>query len=565
MVNFQVEIEKIFKKHTSVAVSIEIPPDASMGDYAVPCFPLAKELKKAPPKIASDLAQEMSKGLDANVFEKVVAVGPYVNFFTNKVTQVKGILGSLHKLKANYGKAKLGKQIMIEFSSPNTNKPLHLGHIRNILLGESVSRIHAFAGNAVTRSCVVNDRGVHICKSMLAYMKKGEGATPKSADMKGDFFVGKWYIEFSKMLETDTTLEEEAHELLRKWEKGDAKVVALWKKMNKWVYEGFDETYAQLGIVFDKTYYESSLYKEGKEIVMKGLQKKVFVKDEGAIVVDLEDQKMGKKVLIRSDGTALYMTQDLYLAVKKFGDFKLDRSVYVVGSEQELHFRQLFAILKVLGYSWADGCKHLSYGMVYLPEGKMKSREGKVVDADDLISEMVELAAYQIKLRHKDIADAELKDRSFKVGMAALKFFILRTDLYKDMLYNPKESISFEGETGPYVQYTYARIQSILRKFDGKVTEKIDYTVFDASEVEIVKHIGLFGAVVKDAASHYKPSLICRWLLELCQMYNEFYHANPILQEKEDLKMARLLLSKDVALVIKQGLALLGIDVVDVM
>ena len=565
MVDFKAEIKKIFKKYTSVEVPIEIPPDASMGDYAVPCFPLAKELKKAPPQIARNLVKEISEGLDAKLFEKVVAIGPYVNFFTNKVTQVKGILETLHKQKDAYGKTRLGKKIMIEFSSPNTNKPLHLGHIRNILLGESVSRIHTFAGNTVTRSCVVNDRGVHICKSMLAYMKKGEGATPKSADMKGDFFVGKWYIEFSKMLETDAGLEEEVHELLRKWEKGDKAVVSLWKKMNKWVYEGFDETYAQLGIAFDKTYYESTLYKEGRDIVMKGLDDGVFVKDEGAVVVDLEDKKMGKKVLIRSDGTTLYMTQDINLAVKKFKDFKLDSSVYVVGSEQELHFRQLFAILGLLGYTWASGCKHLSYGMVYLPEGKMKSREGKVVDADDLIREMVELAAYQIKLRHKDISETELQERSFKVGMAALKFFILRTDLHKDMHYDPKESISFEGETGPYVQYTYARIQSVLRKFDRKVMEKVDYALFDASEVAIVKHIGRFSDIVVDAASHYKPSLICRWLLELCQMYNEFYHANPVLQEKEDLKMARLLLSRDVAIVVKQGLALLGIDVVDVM
>lgn len=556
---FEQDIKKILKKHVKGEITLEVPPDSKMGDYAFPCFPLAKEFKKNPAEIAKDLKEKIG---EHDFLEKLEVAGPYLNFFVNKEKLAELVLKKIYKEKQNYGKGNSKKTIAVEFSSPNTNKPLHLGHVRNICLGESISKILEFNGNKVIRHCIVNDRGVHICKSMLAYQKWGKNKEP---DIKSDFYVGKFYVMFSQ--KTNAELEEEAQELLRKWESGDKETIALWKKMNKWVYDGFDETYKKLGVKFDKYYYESDLYKEGKDIVEDGLKKGVFEKtkeDEGAISVNLDKFKLPKKILVRADGTTIYITQDLFLAKKKFSDFKCDSSLYVVGSEQNLHFQQLFAILDLLGEKAAKNCSHISYGMVNLPEGKMKSRVGKVVDADDLVREMEELARYEIKLRHKELKDKELNDRSHVVGLGALKFFILKMDPVKDMLYNPEESISFEGETGPYVQYTIARINSILRKYGKKVDDKVKFDIFKQGN-ELIKVLQNFPAVVEEAASHKRPSNIARYLLELSQAFNEFYHSAPILQEKEDIKKSRLLLAVCVREVLIKGLDLLGIGNVDEM
>ena len=559
---FEKEIKKLLEKHVKGDITLEIPPNSNMGDYAFPCFPLAKELKKSPPDIAKDLQSKIDK---SDFIEETKVIGPYLNFFVNKEKLAELVLKQIYKEKQDYGKGKSGKKIAVEFSSPNTNKPLHLGHVRNICLGESISRILDFAGNKVTRHCIVNDRGIHICKSMLAYQKFGKGKEP---DIKSDFFVGKFYVMFAKKADEKPELEQEAQELLKKWEAGDKETIALWKKMNKWVYDGFDETYKKLGIKFDKYYYESELYKEGKDIVMDGLKRGVFEQledDEGAISANLDKFKLPKKILVRGDGTTLYMTQDLYLAKKKFSDLKCDSSLYVVGSEQNLHFQQLFAVLDLLGEKFAKDCSHLSYGMVNLPEGKMKSREGKVVDADDLVREMEELARYEIKLRHKDLKDKELNDRSYKVGLGALKFFILKMDPIKDMMYNPEESIAFEGETGPYVQYTIARINSIFRKHGKNIDPKVKFGAFQEDGLALIKILQNFPDVIQEAASHKRPSNVARYLIELSQAYNEFYHSSPILQEIEPIMQARLLLSYCVKEVLIKGLDLLGINYVEEM
>src|SRR3989344_881795 len=391
--------------------------------------------------------------MDTSLLDKVAPNGPYINFYLNKKNLSTSVLHKIQQQKENYGQQSFGEKIMIEFSSPNTNKPLHLGHVRNISLGDSISRILSFLGNDVIKGCLVNDRGIHICKSMLAYKKWGHNKNP---DKKSDFFVGDFYVLFAKKATEHPELEQEAQEMLRLWEKGDKEVVALWKKMNEWVYAGFEETYAKLAVSFDKYYYESAIYLFGKEIAQEGLKKEIFFDKDGAIVAPLQEFGLPDKVLVRSDGTTIYITQDLYLALKKFEDYKLNRSIYVVGSEQNLHFQQLFAILKKLGHKFADGCYHLSYGMVNLPEGKMKSREGTVV----------------------------LQQRGKQVGIAALKFHMLKIDAAKDMVYNPKESISFEGETGPYVQYTHARISSILRKH-GELASDISLSSIGERELAL--------------------------------------------------------------------------------
>ena len=555
--DYETAILSLLKKHVNEEseLKLEVPPNSEFGDFAFPCFGLSKVQKKSPQLIAHDLAAKLN-GMDPSLLEKVTAQGPYVNFFLNKKQLSTTVLNKIAEQKENYGKQKEKKKIMIEFSSPNTNKPLHLGHVRNISLGDSISRIFSFLGNDVIKACLINDRGIHICKSMLAYKKWGHNKNP---DKKSDFFVGDFYVLFAKKATEHPELEQEAQEMLRLWEKGDKEIVTLWKKMNAWVYEGFEETYAKLNISFDRYYYESDIYLFGKEIAQEGLKKEIFFDKEGAIVAPLQDAGLPDKVLVRSDGTTIYMTQDLFLAQKKFEEEKLDRSIYVVGSEQNLHFQQLFAILKKLGCRWADGCYHLSYGMVNLPEGKMKSREGTVVDADALILELTTLAKKEIHKRHPEIEHTILENRSRQVGIAAVKFHMLRIDAVKDMVYNPKESINFEGETGPYVQYTHARISSILRKY-GKLPEKISLSCLGEKERALAALLEKFPAVIVEAASHYKPSYICRYLLDLCQELNSYYHDVPVLKAEEDVKLARLCLLSCIKIVIQNGLGLLGIE-----
>lgn len=544
------------KKHIpeQIDIVLEVPPDPQFGDFAFPCFALAKTRKKSPQLIAHDLAAALHS---LDFIEKVVATGPYVNFFINKKKHAGTVLHTIAQQKENYGMQKQKQRMMVEFCSPNTNKPLHLGHVRNIVLGDSVSHLFTFLGNHVIKACLINDRGVHICKSMLAYKKWGHHKNP---DCKGDFFVGKFYQLFAQKAAEEPELEEQAQEMLRQWELGTEDVVELWKKMNQWVYDGFEKTYAALGISFDKRYYESDIYTFGKELVLDGLKRGIFVKKEGAIVAQLEDSNLPDKVLIRSDGTAIYMTQDLYLAQKKVHDYDLDKSIYVVGSEQNLHFQQLFAVLKKIGYKWAASCYHLSYGMVLLPEGKMKSREGKVVDADAIIDEMIALAKKEILKRHPGLEHAVLENRARQVGLAALKFYLLKIDPVKDMVYHPEESISFEGETGPYVQYTHARIASILRKYGKEISEKADIALFDERELTIVSVIAQFPCIVEESAVQYKPSHLCRYLLDVCQALNSYYHDVPVLQAEKKVSEARLSLIAAVKQILQNGLGLLGIE-----
>lgn len=535
---------------------VELDSSSQFGDYAFSCFKLAKEKGNTPIEIAKELA---GIEYDPNILEKIEAKGPYVNFFINKEYFFKNLkIGEIKKDD---------ETIVIEFSSPNTNKPLHLGHIRNIVIGDSLSRMLKATKKRLAKTCVVNDRGVHICKSMLAYQKFGEGKTPESENVKSDHFVGDYYVRYDIESKKNPSMEDEVKDMLIKWEKSDNEVIKLWKLMNSWVYKGFEETYKKLGIKFDKTYYESNMYDKGKEIIEKGLKDNKLRKDDkGNIVSPLSDFKQfnNDKVLLRSDGTTVYMTQDLFLAIEKFKDFKFDKSIYVVGSEQKMHFMQLFKTLDLLGLINVENLYHLSYGMVNLPDGKMKSREGTVVDADDLIEQMVNLAEVEVKKRYEDLDDSEISYRSNVIGLGALKFFILKHDHNKDMTYNPKESINFEGETGPYVQYSYARIKSILRKA-GVVEIDENFTDITDKEFLLAKKIDEFNDSVLDSVRQYKPSILCRYLIDLCQVFNNFYSDHQILKEKEDVKNKRLFLIKLVSEVISKGLDHLGIDVLEEM
>ena len=552
MKQFKNDVIEDLKKHIEDVKedTIEFPPDSSLGDLAFPCFTLAKQWRMSPAEIAGTLSQRIEV---VYPFERIESKGPYLNFF------IKGTAIAELVLQEDLIEKETDiKRIMIEYSSPNTNKPLHLGHLRNIILGSTVSTIEKSLGNHVVQSCLVNDRGIHICKSMLMYMKYGS-----EPDKKPDYYVGDFYVMFNNEVEKHPELNDEAQELLRKWEAGEPEVVKVWEKMNRWANQGFQETYDKLGIEFDKFYYESDIYKFGKEIINQGYEEGRLQKEDGAIIADMEKDNLGKKVLIRSDGTSIYMTQDVFLAKKKFDDFALDSSVYVVGSEQNRHFEQLFRILEILGFDFAKKCYHLSYGMVFLPEGKMKSREGTVVEADQLIDQMHELALEEIKKRH-DLDEDELRTRAKTIGLGALKFFLLKTDPAKDVIYDPKQSVSFEGETGPYVQYVYARISSILRKADIDFDEA-DYDKLDKEEFKLLRTLANFPQSVKEAKRHYRPSIICRYLLDLCQEFNEYYHKVPVLKTEEETKKARLMLLEKIRSTIKEGLGLLRIDVLEEM
>jgi len=475
--------------------------------------------------------------------------------------------------------------IMVEFSSPNTNKPLHLGHIRNNLLGYSIYRILSSCGHRVIKTNIVNDRGIHICKSMLAWQKFGNGETPESTGMKGDHLVGKYYVLFEKeyrlqieklILEGMEVIEaknsaplmRETRDMLLRWEAGDNEVVDLWKMMNSWVYSGFDETYKKLGVDFDKIYYESDTYKTGKDIVLSALSKNILYKsDDNSIWADLSAEGMDQKLLLRSDGTAVYMTQDLGTAAARFNEYGFDKTIYVVGNEQNYHFQVLKAILKKMGYSWADGLIHFSYGMVELPEGKMKSREGTIVDADDLIKEM-QRTAMEVSLelgKLQDFSDIEKEDIFRKIGLGALKYYILKVDPRKNMTFNPAESIDFNGNTGPFVQYTYARIKSVFTKAEqmgihADINALSDF-IPGAKEIELIKLLRKFSETVSAAAAGYSPALIANYCYELSREYNQFYHDFSILGEADqEIRNFRLVLSKVTSEVIFTGMWLLGIE-----
>jgi arginyl-tRNA synthetase len=558
---FKGEVAKLLAKATNLKEKdieplIEIPPSPELGDYAFPCFILAKQLKKAPNMIAEELSKKIK--LKAPVSE-VKAVGAYLNFFVDKSSIAGSVVKDIINCAACYGSWPLKKEkVMIEYPAPNTNKPLHLGHVRNMLLGNSISNILAFAGYQVIPVDLVNDRGVHICKSMLAYQKWGKNKQP---DKKSDHFAGDYYVLYSQKEKEHPELEQEVQELLRKWEANDKEVVSLWEKMRKWALDGFKQTYALFDVHHKKVYYESEIYQHGKELILEGFKKEVFSKDEkGAIVADLEKEGLGKKVLLREDGTGIYVTQDLYLAKVKFDDFKMDKSVYIVGNEQLYHFKVLFKLLEMLSFPFAKNCYHLAYGMIYLPEGRMKSREGTVVDADDLVKEMEKEAEEEIKKRHAELKKQEVDKRKEIIGMGALKFFILKYDPMKDFTYDPKESISFEGETGPYVQYAHARICSILRNVKKFEPEKIKVALKHEKELCLITLLADFKNIVHEAAEQYKPSLVARYAISLAQAFNEFYHECPVLKaENEEAMNSRLVLIFCVKQVLKNALDLLGI------
>jgi len=539
-------------------IQLDDAPDPAYGDVGMGCFFLSRILKKSPVIIAQELS---SKQIKLPYCSELRAAGPYLNI----VFDIGELVGALYQVVSDdYGESRIGRnrQVMIEYSSPNTNKPQHLGHVRNNVLGMALSNILEKAGYMVIRANLVNDRGIHICKSMLAYLKWGNDATPASAGRKGDHFVGDYYVLFEQKLQDDPSLIEEAQNILLKWENGDKEMIALWEKMNSWVYEGFDKTYNRLGCVFDKVYYESQTYTKGKEIVIEALEKNIVkLNDSGDIIVDLSGLDLGEKVLLRKDGTSIYITQDIGTTVLKFTDFQLDKSIFVVASEQNLHFQVLFYVLKLFGYEWADRCYHLSYGMVFLPEGKMKSREGKVIDADDLMEELHELAHQEILCRSREMGESEIENVAEAVALGALKYFMLKIQPQKDIYFSPKESVSFDGATGPFAQYSYARLSSILRKGEGIAVENPDFSLLNNPEEKRIAVLLLqYPEVIVSAAVTYNPARVAVWIYEMSRAINKFHHDHSVLNTNdEQLTCARLALIKMARQVLGNSLSLLSI------
>ena len=556
------------------------------GHLTVVVFPFVKAARKSPEMVGEDIGKYLVENLSDTVAKYNVVKG-----FLNLVISDAPWITLLNQINAEekFGFTPVTEKsplVMIEYSSPNTNKPLHLGHVRNNLLGSALARIVEANGNKVVKTNIVNDRGIHICKSMLAWLKWGNGETPESSGKKGDHLIGDYYVAFDKhyreevkqlvaqgmdeeQAKQEAPLIKEAHEMLVKWEKNDPEVRSLWKKMNNWVYAGFDETYKKMGVSFDKIYYESDTYLEGKEKVIEGLEKGLFYRrDDGSVWADLTGEGLDEKLLLRSDGTSVYMTQDIGTAKLRFQDFPIDKMIYVVGNEQNYHFQVLSILLDKLGFKWGKDLVHFSYGMVELPNGKMKSREGTVVDADDLMAAMIADAYEASKERTKqtEMPEEEAREVARKVGLGALKYFILKVDARKNMLFNPEESIDFNGNTGPFIQYTYARIASILRKAKEQGIEipaelSTVNCQLSTKESELIQKLNQFPVAVRQAGTDYSPSGICNYCYELTKAFNQFYHDFSILNEPdENLKLFRLSLAKAVAKVISLGMGLLGIE-----
>jgi len=555
------EILKELKKLTGLAEKVleqklETPPNPELGDYAFPCFILASKFKKSPEDIARDLSKEFKLENDISIHVN----GPYLNFFINKRKFSEDIIKQILKEKDKFGKNKVGSKsvVMIEFPSPNTNKPLHLGHLRNMSIGESISRIHEFVSQKVIRGNLNNDRGVHICKSMVAYENWGKNKNPNK---KSDHFVGDFYVLYNQKLKTNPKLEKQTQECLQKWEAGDKQTITIWKKMNKWALDGFKETYKKFKIKHDKEYFESKIYKGGKEVIEEGLKKGIFEKGkDGEIKINLEKENLGEKVVLRSDGTSVYITQDLYLAKLKYQEFKLTNSIYVVGNEQDYHFKVLSKILEKLDLPFK--VQHLSYGMVNLPSGKMKSREGKVVDADDIIEETNKLAKKEILDREPKLNKSEVGKRAEAISLGAIKYQLLKIDSAKNILFNPEESIAFEGNTGPYIQYTYARSSSILRKIKKKIKDQKPKSIHE-SEIELIKEMNNFQETVESAYKHLNPALLANYSFQLAQKFNDFYQNCPVIGDENEA--FRLKIVEAYKIVIKSALNLLGIDVLEEM
>ena len=553
-------------------VVVEIPPKPELGDLGIPMFPFAKILRKGPPVLAQAVVAHLEAAGTSAPWGSVKAEGPYVNIHLEKSAVANQVVTTILEQAETFGRPQSLKnsKIMVEFSSPNTNKPLHLGHLRNDVLGESISRILAACGAQIRKVCIINDRGIHICKSMLAYKEYGQGKKPESEGVKSDRFVGDWYVQFHKMSQKDPTAEARAQELLRKWEQGDEETVALWKQMNQWAVEGIKKTYERTGVSFDQYYFESQTYLKGKEEVLKGLEQGLFYREEdGSVWVDLTAEGLDKKVLLRKDGTSLYITQDIGTAIYRHHDWPFERLVYVVGSEQQYHFKVLFKVLEKLGYDWAKSLYHLSYGMVNLPEGKMKSREGTVVDADDLIDSLKEMALQEIREKNREEAVGDGETVAEKIAVGALHYYLLQVSPTKDMLFNPKESLSFNGNTGPYLQYMGARISSMLRKKTGTLAEsgqvKPELLTGEA-EWALIKTLASYPETVALAAAQMDPSVIAAYLYELSKAFSRFYHDCPILNaETADLAASRLALSQAVLQVLRSAMTLVCIPFLDVM
>ena len=563
------------------------------GNLTLVVFPFLKISRKKPDETAREIGEYIKQNCEA--IADFNAVGGFLNLVIDK----KAWLGLLNEMNQNekFGEKPVTEAsplVMIEYSSPNTNKPLHLGHVRNNLLGWSLAQIMEANGNRVVKTNIVNDRGIHICKSMLAWLKFGNGETPETSGKKGDHLIGDYYVAFDKhyraevaelkakyvaegmdeeqaekKAKEESPLIKEAHEMLVKWEQNDPEVRALWKKMNDWVYAGFDETYKALGVGFDKIYYESNTYLVGKKKVEEGLAKGLFFrKDDNSVWADLTNEGLDQKLLLRSDGTSVYMTQDIGTAEMRFNDFPIDKMIYVVGNEQNYHFQVLSILLDRLGFKWGKELVHFSYGMVELPNGKMKSREGTVVDADDLIAAMVADAKQTSEElgKFKDMSEEERNEIARIVGLGALKYFILKVDARKNMLFNPEESIDFNGNTGPFIQYTYARIRSILRKAQAEginiPATLADTMPLNEKEIELIQKLNEFGAAVEQAGKDYSPSGIANYCYELTKAFNQFYHDYSILgADTEEEKVVRLVLAQNVGKTLKNGMALLGIEV----
>jgi arginyl-tRNA synthetase len=548
-------------------LTAEIPPKPEMGDLGFPLFSFAKIFKQSPQTIAAVAAEKFA----GNPNGHVSAEGPYLNVKRNRPKAAEKILAELLDEQNPFGKPKTlqGARIMVEFSSPNTNKPLHLGHLRNDALGESISRILQACGAEVRKVCIINDRGVHICKSMLAYQELGGGQTPESEGVKSDRFVGDWYVAFHRLNQQDPSAELRAHAMLRQWEAGDPQVAALWKQMNHWAVEGIKETYRRTGVSFDQYYFESETYRKGKDEILKGLAQGVFYQaEDGAIWADLTEEQLDKKVLLRNDGTSLYITQDIGTAIFRREDWAFDRLIYVVGSEQQYHFKVLFKVLKKLGFSWAENLFHLSYGMVNLPDGKMKSREGTVVDADDLLDSLKDLALQEIREKDREDALENPEETAEKVALGALHYYLLQVSPVRDMLFNPKESLSFNGNTGPYLQYMGARISSLIRKSGerpGGGALKPELLAGDP-EWELLKTLEAYPEAVSAAGAAADPSLVAGYLYELSKGFSRFYHDCPILSaENPDLAASRLSLARGVLRVLREALALICIPFLESM
>jgi arginyl-tRNA synthetase len=593
-------------------VTVDVPEDAALGDFTVNCFHLAKTLRRPPPALAAELAPKLA---GRGPIDAAVAASGYVNV---KVKREALFAAALPLADAPDRDAPValhrGRKLLVEFSAPNTNKPQHLGHLRNNFLGDSVSRLLAYAGAEVHKVNLINDRGIHICKSMLAYRKFGGGTDPVQAGLKGDHLVGRFYVEFEKAFQSevdayvasheaefqtwraanaldkkgrpreeaalrkewrDSFKEEgfgkiplgaEAQQMLRSWEQGDAETVALWRKMNGWVFAGFDATYRRLGIAFDKIYYESDTYTLGRDLILEGLARGVFARRaDGAVEIDLSAHGLGKKVVLRSDGTSVYITQDIGTTVLKAREFSVDGQIWVVADEQKFHFQTLFKILESLGYPWASRLHHLAYGLVNLPEGRMKSREGTVVDADNLYDEVAGLAAAEIAERDAALPEDEVRARAERIAGAALKFMLLKVTPAATMIYNPKESVSFVGETGPYLLYTYARIRRMLDE-GGDAGAADPAALGHPSEASLAVTLLRFGRAAERAAREYNPAAVCQYLIQLAQAYNTYYQDVPVLKAADArVRAARLKLSGAAAAILRRGLELLGVPVLERM